>query len=83
VFGAKVLLCGGILQKESNVIHVVSRRLTDWTAMLRRLQPEAARAFALRFGRGDQVMHASSDDARTRKSVNSSWTDTLKSRDFR
>ncbi len=39
VFGAKVILCEGILQKESNVIHVVSRRLADWTPMLRRLQP--------------------------------------------
>ena len=29
VFGAKVILCEGILQKESNVIHVVSRRLAD------------------------------------------------------
>jgi error-prone DNA polymerase len=82
VFGAKVLLCEGILQKESNVIHVVSRRLTDWTAMLQKLQPQAAEAFALRFGRGDEVAHASGGDAR-RKSVNATWTDALKSRDFR
>ena len=81
VFGAKVILCEGILQKESNVIHVVSRRLTDWTAMLRRLQPEAS-AFELRFGRGDEVAHASGGDVRTSR-VNTSWTDTLKSRDFR
>ena len=81
VFGAKVILCEGILQKESNVIHVVSRRLADWTPMLRRLQPEAS-AFGLRFGRGDEVAHASGGDARTSR-VNSSWTDTLKSRDFR
>ena len=39
VFGAKVLLCEGVLQKESDVIHVVSRHLTDWTAMLKNLQP--------------------------------------------
>ena len=81
VFGAKVILCEGTLQKESNVIHVVSRRLTDGTPMLRRLQPEAS-AFGLRFGRGDEVAHASGGDARASK-VNSSWTDTLKSRDFR
>ncbi len=81
VFGAKVILCEGTLQKESNVIHVVSRRLTDWTLMLRRLQPEAS-AFGLRFGRGDEVAHASGGDARTAR-VNASWTDTLKSRDFR
>ena len=81
VFGAKVILCEGILQKESNVIHVVSRRLADCTSMLRRLQPEAS-AFGLRFGRGDEVAHASGGDARTSR-VNTSWTDTLKSRDFR
>ena len=81
VFGAKVILCEGILQKESNVIHVVSRRLSEWTPMLRRLQPEAS-AFGLRFGRGDEVAHASGGDARTSR-VNASWTDTLKSRDFR
>ncbi len=81
VFGAKVILCEGILQKESNVIHVVSRRLSDWTPMLRRLQPEA-NEFGLRFGRGDEVGHASGGDARTSR-VNASWTDTLKSRDFR
>ena len=81
VFGAKVILCEGTLQKESNVIHVVSRRLTDWTPMLRRFQLEAS-AFGLRFGRGDEVAHASGGDARASK-VNSSWTDTLKSRDFR
>ncbi len=81
VFGAKVILCEGILQKESNVIHVVSRRLADCTSMLRRLQPEAS-AFGLRFGRGDEVAHASGGDARASR-VNTSWTDTLKSRDFR
>src|SRR5208337_2699361 len=54
VFGAKLLLCEGILQKESNVIHVVSRRLTDWTAMLRTLQPGQTGAFALLFGQGDE-----------------------------
>ena len=81
VFGAKVILCEGTLQKESNVIHVVSRRLTDWTPMLRRLQSKAS-AFGLRFGRGDEVAHASGGDARASK-VNSNWTDTLKSRDFR
>jgi error-prone DNA polymerase len=83
VFGAKVLCCEGVLQKESNVIHVVSRRLADWSPMLQKLQPQASEAFALRFGRGDEVAHASGGDARMRKSVNRNWTDTLKSRDFR
>ena len=83
VFGAKVLFCEGLLQKESNVIHVVSRRLTDCTAMLQRLQPEAAEAFALRLGQGGEVAHAPDVTARTRKSVSKDWTDSLKSRDFR
>jgi error-prone DNA polymerase len=81
VFGAKVILCEGILQKESNVIHIVSRRLTDWTPMLRRFQSEPS-AFGLRFGRGDEIAHASAGDTRASR-VNSNWTDTLKSRDFR
>ena len=81
VFGARVILCEGILQKESNVIHIVSRRLTDGTAMLRRFQPEAS-AFGSRFGRGDEVAHARGEDARASR-VHSNWTDTLKSRDFR
>ena len=81
VFGAKVILCEGILQKESNVIHVVSRRLADGIRMLRRFQPEAS-AFGLRFGRGDEVAHTSGGDVRASR-VNPNWTDTLKSRDFR
>jgi error-prone DNA polymerase len=83
VFGAKVLLCEGVLQKESDVIHVVSRRLTDWTPILRKLQPNSSGSLALRFGRGDELAHASSGDARAIKSVSASWTETLKSRDFR
>src|SRR5262249_35931746 len=46
VLGAKVLQCEGILQKESNVIHVVSRSLTDGTAMLQQIQSTAQTAFA-------------------------------------
>jgi len=82
VFGAKVLLCEGVLQNESNVIHVVARRLLDCTAALQSLQ-KGGESFTPRFGRGDEVVHASGGDARTRKGLNVSWTDTLKSRDFR
>ena len=67
VFGARVILCEGILQKESNVIHIVSRRLTDGTVMLRRFQPGAS-AFGSRSGRGDEVAHTSGDDARASRS---------------
>ncbi len=84
VFGAKLLLCEGVLQKESNVIHVVSRRLTDWTAMLRTLQPSEPGAIASPLGRGAAVAHDPNRTAgRARISVNRNWTESLKSRDFR
>ena len=60
VFGAKVLLCEGVLQKESNVIHVVSRHLTDWTPMLKNLQPGQSDAMRLQLDRDGQVFHSSS-----------------------
>ncbi|KAI94137.1 hypothetical protein T281_12650 [Rhodomicrobium udaipurense JA643] len=81
VFGAKVILCEGVLQRESGVIHVVSRRLTDFTRVLGRLQPDAD-AFAVRYGRGDEVAHGTRAARRSSK-VNEDWTRTLKSRDFR
>ena len=83
VFGAKVLLCEGVLQKESDVIHVVSRHLTDWTAMLKNLQPGRSEAFSLQLNRDGQAFHSSSSAIHTRKSVHSNWTNSLKSRDFR
>jgi error-prone DNA polymerase len=83
VFGAKVLLCEGVLQKESDVIHVVSRHLTDWTAMLKNLQPGQSEAFGLQLNRDGQAFHSSSSTIQTRKSVHSNWTNSLKSRDFR
>ncbi|MBT3069277.1 error-prone DNA polymerase [Rhodomicrobium sp. Az07] len=81
VFGAKVILCEGVLQKESGVIHVVSSRLSDFTRALGGLQPDAD-AFAVRYGRGDEVAHGTAQPRR-RSKVNSNWTGTLKSRDFR
>ncbi len=83
VFGAKVLLCEGVLQKESDVIHVVSRHLTDWTAMLKNLQPGQSEAFGPQLNRDGQAFHSSSSAIQTRKSVHSNWTNSLKSRDFR
>ena len=83
VFGAKVLLCEGVLQKESNVIHVVSRHLTDWTPLLKNLQPGQSDAMRLQLDRDGQVFHSSSASFRARKSVHTVWTNSLKSRDFR
>ena len=82
VFGAKVLLCEGVLQKENDVIHVVSRHLTDWTAMLKNLQPGRSEAFSLQLNRDGQAFHSSSSAIHTRKSVHPNWTNSLKSRDF-
>jgi error-prone DNA polymerase len=83
VFGAKALLCEGVLQKESNVIHVVSRHLTDWTAMLKNFQPGQSDAAFLQLNRDGQAFHSSSATIQTRKSVHPDWINSLKSRDFR
>jgi error-prone DNA polymerase len=83
VFGAKVLLCEGILQRESNVIHVVSRRLTDWTARLHRLQPGTKKAASLRLAPDGELADTPNLSATPGKNVNPKWTDSLKSRDFR
>ena len=66
VFGAKVLLCEGVLQKESNVIHVVSRHLTDWTAMLKNFQPGRSEA-GLTIQPGRTAFHSSGATLHTRK----------------
>ncbi len=81
VYGAKVIFCEGVLQKESNVIHVVSRRLNDWTPMLQRFKPEAS-SFGLHLGCGGDVAGSPGGDTRPTK-FNENWTEALKSRDFR
>jgi error-prone DNA polymerase len=84
VLNAKVLHCEGILQKESNVIHVVSRHLADCTAMLQQIQSATAHeAIARRSGWNGGASHALDSKERIGKSFSSKWTDTLKSRDFR
>jgi error-prone DNA polymerase len=83
VFGAKALLCEGVLQKESNVIHVVSRYLTDWTPMLKKLQAGQSGAAQLQLDRDGLAIHSSGATFQTRKSVHPLWTNSLKSRDFR
>jgi error-prone DNA polymerase len=37
VYGARLLFCTGVLQREGQVIHVVTRALEDWSGELRRL----------------------------------------------
>ncbi|HVV93087.1 MAG TPA: OB-fold nucleic acid binding domain-containing protein, partial [Hyphomicrobiales bacterium] len=38
VYGARLLAVAGRMQRASGVIHIISRRLDDWTAVLHRLQ---------------------------------------------
>jgi error-prone DNA polymerase len=83
VFGAKVLFCEGVLQKESDVIHVVSRHLTDWTALLKTLQPGQSDAWSPQLNSDGQPPHNPKDTFLTGKCHHTDWTNSLKSRDFR
>jgi error-prone DNA polymerase len=80
VFGGKLLACTGTLQREDQVIHVVARSLYDWSSEIYKLH-EGAEAFALRFGRGDEVSNGSGDDGRRLRAAAALMQ--LKSRDFR
>ncbi len=83
VFGAKALLCEGILQKESDVIHVVSRHLADWTALLKTLQPGQSDAGSLQLNRNGQAQCNLKNIFQTGKDHYTDWTNSLKSRDFK
>ncbi len=40
VYGGKLLVCRGIVQKEGQVLHVIARDIWDWSAQLRQLHAE-------------------------------------------
>ena len=44
VYGAQLLFCTGVLQREGQVIHVVTRTLEDWSGELRKLHRGGAPA---------------------------------------
>jgi error-prone DNA polymerase len=90
VLSARMLACRGLLQRESDVIHVVADELTDLSHLLASVGQREA-PFPLPHGRGDQVTHSGGPDSRERAGprprgvyVPDTSADTLKvkSRDF-
>ncbi len=63
ILSAGMIACHGRVQREGSVIHVVSQRLTDLSALLRSVG-EREDEFPLTVGRGDQVRHGGGADRR-------------------
>ncbi|WP_428493500.1 error-prone DNA polymerase [Rhodopila sp.] len=70
VLSASMIACRGKLQREGDVIHVVTERLTDLSGLLRGVG-ERDEAFPLPVGRGDEARRNSTPDSRDRKIVGS------------
>jgi error-prone DNA polymerase len=68
VYGARLLFCTGVLQREGQVIHVVTRTLEDWSGALR----------SLHHGAGDSPKVWGEAHTRTHEPIMP-----VKSRDFR
>jgi hypothetical protein len=68
---------------ESDVIHVVSRHLADWTALLEKLEPNQTEAREPQLNGGVRTFHSPQTQFRHSKSDVPAWTNSLKSRDFR
>lgn len=62
ILSARMILCHGRLQREGHVIHVVSDRLEDGSALLRSVG--AHDDLAIRHGRGDGATHPATRDPR-------------------
>ena len=58
-----MIACRGRVQREGEVIHVVTETLTDLTDLLRSVG-QHDEPFATRHGRGDQATHGGGPDAR-------------------
>jgi error-prone DNA polymerase len=63
VLSASMLACHGRVQREGEVIHVVTERLADLSDLLKSLGGRSA-PFPLRHGRGDEVKHPNGPDPR-------------------
>ncbi len=63
ILSAGMIACQGRVQRESDVVHVVTERLTDLTDLLRSVGQRDA-TFAMRHGRGDEAAHPGAPDAR-------------------
>jgi error-prone DNA polymerase len=68
VLSAGMLACRGRVQKEGEVIHVISDHLTDLSPLLRSVGGRDD-PFPLDYGRGDQPTHASGPDPREGRSA--------------
>ncbi len=63
ILSAGMLACHGRVQREGEVIHVVTERLADLSDLLKSLGGRSA-PFPLRHGRGDEVKHPNGPDPR-------------------
>jgi error-prone DNA polymerase len=63
VLSASMLACHGRVQREGEVIHVVTERLDDLSELLKSLGGREA-PFPLRHGRGDEMKHPNGPDPR-------------------
>lgn len=65
VLSARMIACRGLLQRESDVIHVVAEQLTDLSDLLASVG-ERGDPFPLVHGRGDEATHGGGPDPRER-----------------
>jgi error-prone DNA polymerase len=63
VLSAGMIACRGLLQRESDVTHVVAEELTDLSGLLASIGQRAL-PFPITHGRGDQVTHGGGPDPR-------------------
>jgi error-prone DNA polymerase len=63
VLSAGMIACRGLLQRESDVIHVVAEELTDLSGLLASIGQREL-PFPITHGRGDQVTHGGGPDPR-------------------
>jgi len=68
VLSAGMLACYGRVQREGEVVHVVTDRLEDLSDLLRRIG-ERDQAFPLQYDRGDGVTHPAAPDPRRQAGV--------------
>jgi error-prone DNA polymerase len=94
VLSASMLACHGRVQREGDVIHVVTERLDDLSGLLKSLGGRSA-PFPIRHGRGDEVTHpngpdpreagahAMATDGKTRPAIGNAKGLRIRTRDFR
>jgi error-prone DNA polymerase len=63
ILSAGMIACRGRMQREGEVIHVVTERLIDLSELLRSVG-QREQAFRLKTGRGDEAKHGGGPDAR-------------------